>query len=81
MSAERTPGAPLRYFVTEYDAQLEGMALMSGWKIEAQVTAATGRKFTPVTIAVCSDKADAHEIAELLSAAYASEPESGGAAR
>lgn len=63
-------GAVIEHLVTEYDSQREGMALVSGWRVQAQVTGVTGRKFTPVTIAVCGQKDDADEIARLLNEQY-----------
>lgn len=68
----RTDAHPplIEHLVSEYDSQREGMALVSGWRVQAQVTGITGRKFAPVTIAICPSKDDADEIAELLTAKY-----------
>lgn len=60
----------LEYTVSAYDAQRDGMAVVSGWQVRAQVTAPTGRKFAPVPVALCPSKDDAEEIAELLDAKH-----------
>lgn len=67
--AART-GPLIEHLVSEYDSQREGMVIVSGWRIQAQVTGVTGRKFAPVTVAVCPNKDDAEEILELLAAKY-----------
>jgi hypothetical protein len=66
-------GPALLHVVSEYDQQREGMTPVSGWRVQAQVTAITGRKFAPVTVAICSDKDTADEIADLLNAKYAND--------
>lgn len=58
--------ANLEYGVREYDAQRAGMTLVSGWEVWAQVIGVTGRKFAPVLVALCPDKADAERIAAWL---------------
>lgn len=65
--------AKLEHHVSRYDAQREGMTIVSGWQVLAQVTPGSGRKFVAAQIAVCSSKDDADEIAELLNAKYAEE--------
>jgi hypothetical protein len=63
----------LDHAVREYDMQSEGTALVSGWQIEAQVTGVSGRKFTPILVAICPSKDDADEIAAFLNAKYGGE--------
>jgi len=60
----------LEHLVSEYDSQREGMALVSGWQVYAQVTARGGRKMVPVMIALCPQEDDAEEIAALLNSKY-----------
>lgn len=63
----KAQGPPsIEHLVSKYDSQSEGMALVSGWSVQAQVTGITGRKFAPVPIAICPQKDDAEEIARLL---------------
>lgn len=60
----------LEHVVSKYDAQREGMALVAGWQVQAQVTGITGRKFMPIAVAICPDREIADEIAEFLNAKY-----------
>ena len=71
---EATKSSPaLTHGVRSYNQQNEGMALVAGWQVEAQVTAPNGRKFVPVLIAVCPQRDDAEEIAAMLNAKYGGE--------
>jgi hypothetical protein len=62
--------AELKYDVHPYDMQRDGTALVSGFQVWAHVVMPTGKKTTPVAVALCSDKDTADEIAELLNAKY-----------
>lgn len=56
--------------VRPFDAQRDGMALVSGWEVSARVTFMTGRVSTPVFVALCRDEEAAREIADLLNGVY-----------
>lgn len=63
--------ATLRHGVRPYDAQRDGSVRVSGFEVWAQVRMPNGRKTPPVSVALCSDRDTAEEIAELLNTKYA----------
>lgn len=65
--------AALVHSVRSFEAQRDGMAVVSGWQVWAQVTYSSGRQAPAVSVAICPDRDTADEIAELLNAKYAGE--------
>lgn len=61
--------ARVEYEVGAYDAQRDGMALVSGWQVTAQVVMPS-RKLVSVLIAICPEKDDAEDIASMLNEKY-----------